>query len=156
MNRKADLHQIWYVASESKAQQATALRNRKFRKQDGRRRHLGFFMKSWITRELYIRFSQNFNQSFVSSHKRRFFGSKMKFCKIQDGRRPPIEIYKYGNNFWTVSPKWIKFEIWGLVSHVYKGKYYSVVIYEIFLRVKKLPPLIDLWIWWHRIRLINK
>ena len=35
--------------------------------------------------------------------------SKMKFCKIQDGRRAPIEIYKYGNNIKTVSPKWTKF-----------------------------------------------
>ena len=33
-------------------------------------------------------------------------GSEMKFCKIQDGRRPPIEIYKYGNNVETVSPNW--------------------------------------------------
>jgi len=36
-------------------------------------------------------------------------GSKMKFNKIQDGRRAPIEIYKYGNNIETVSPKWTKF-----------------------------------------------
>ena len=36
-------------------------------------------------------------------------GSKMKFCKIQDGRRPPIEIYKGDNNVETVSPKWTKF-----------------------------------------------
>jgi hypothetical protein len=36
-------------------------------------------------------------------------GSKMKFCKIQDGRRAQIEIYKYGNNIETVSPKWTKF-----------------------------------------------
>ena len=36
-------------------------------------------------------------------------GSEMKFCKIQDGRRPPIEIYKYGNNVETVSPKWTEF-----------------------------------------------
>jgi hypothetical protein len=36
-------------------------------------------------------------------------GSKMKFFKIQDGRRPPIEIYKYGNSIETVSPKWTKF-----------------------------------------------
>ncbi len=34
----------------------------------------------------------------------------MKFCKIQDGRRPPIEIYKYGNNVETAWPEWAK--IW--------------------------------------------
>ena len=32
-------------------------------------------------------------------------GSRMKFCKIQDGRRAPIEIYKYVNNVETVGPK---------------------------------------------------
>jgi hypothetical protein len=37
------------------------------------------------------------------------FGSKMKFLKIQDGRRAPIEMYKYGNNIETVSPKLAKF-----------------------------------------------
>ena len=37
--------------------------------------------------------------------------SKIKFCKIQDGRRPPIEIYKYRNNVKTVSPKWTKFSM---------------------------------------------
>ena len=37
------------------------------------------------------------------------FGSKMKFCKIQDGRRAPIEIHKYGNTVETVSRKWTKF-----------------------------------------------
>jgi hypothetical protein len=36
-------------------------------------------------------------------------GSKMKFFKIQDGCRPPIEIYKYGNSIETVCPKWTKF-----------------------------------------------
>jgi hypothetical protein len=33
----------------------------------------------------------------------------MKFLKIQDGRRAPIEMYKYGNNIETVSPKLAKF-----------------------------------------------
>ena len=33
-------------------------------------------------------------------------GSKMELFKIQDGRRAPIEIYKYGNSIETVSPKW--------------------------------------------------
>jgi hypothetical protein len=37
------------------------------------------------------------------------FGSKMKFFKIQDGRRAPIEIYKYGYSIETVSPKMTKF-----------------------------------------------
>ena len=37
------------------------------------------------------------------------FGSKMKFFKIQDGRRVPMEIYKYGNRIETVSPKLTKF-----------------------------------------------
>jgi len=36
-------------------------------------------------------------------------GSKTKFFKIQDGHRAPIEIYKYGNNIKTVSPKCSKF-----------------------------------------------
>jgi len=36
-------------------------------------------------------------------------GSKMKFSKIQDGRRRPTEIYKYCYSLKTVSPKWIKF-----------------------------------------------
>jgi len=35
-------------------------------------------------------------------------GSKIKFSKIQDGRRAPIEIYKYGNSSETVSPKLTK------------------------------------------------
>jgi len=34
--------------------------------------------------------------------------SKMKFCKIQDGRQRPTEIYKYCYNLKTVSPKWTK------------------------------------------------
>jgi len=33
----------------------------------------------------------------------------MKFYKIQDGRRAPIEIYKYCNKGKMVSPKWTKF-----------------------------------------------
>ena len=37
------------------------------------------------------------------------FGSKMKFLKIQDGRRAPIEIYKYDNSIETVSPILTKF-----------------------------------------------
>jgi hypothetical protein len=35
--------------------------------------------------------------------------SKMKFDKIQDGRRRPTEIYKYCYNLKMVSPKWTKF-----------------------------------------------
>jgi hypothetical protein len=34
------------IASEAQAQQAAMLTNRKFRKQDGRRRHLGFLYKA--------------------------------------------------------------------------------------------------------------
>ena len=37
------------------------------------------------------------------------FGSKIKFFKIQDGRRAPIEIYKYGNSIETVSAILTKF-----------------------------------------------
>jgi hypothetical protein len=33
----------------------------------------------------------------------------MEFCKIQDGRRAPIEINKYGNKIETVYPKLTKF-----------------------------------------------
>ena len=36
-------------------------------------------------------------------------GSKMKFYKIQDGRRRPTEIYKYCHNLKMFSPKWTKF-----------------------------------------------
>jgi len=36
-------------------------------------------------------------------------GSKMKFCKIQDGRLRPTEIYKYCHNLKMFSPKWTKF-----------------------------------------------
>jgi hypothetical protein len=37
------------------------------------------------------------------------FGSKVKFLKIQDGRRAPIEMSKYGNSIETVSPVLTKF-----------------------------------------------
>jgi hypothetical protein len=47
----------------------------------------------------------------------------MKFCKIQDGRRPPIEIYKYGNNFETVCPKWTKFG--GNLSKMAAGRHFE-------------------------------
>ena len=39
------------------------------------------FMHSWITQELYIQFSPNFNPSFVSSPGRRFLGQKSNFAK---------------------------------------------------------------------------
>ena len=51
------------------------LKDRKFGKQDGRRRHLGFLNRVELLRKYTI------------------LGPKMKFYKIQDGRRPPIEIY---------------------------------------------------------------
>ena len=40
--QKMNFHEIWYLASEAGAQQAIMPRNRKFRKQDGRRRHVRF------------------------------------------------------------------------------------------------------------------
>jgi hypothetical protein len=43
----------------------------------------------------------------------------MKFCEIQDDRLPPIEIYKYDNNFETISSKWTKF---GWLSEIRKRR----------------------------------
>ena len=77
------------------------LKNRKLWKQDGRRRHLGFSYKVDNSESIHP-----IGIKFYSEHR---LGSKMKFSKIQDGRRRPTEIYKYCYNFKTVNPKWTKF-----------------------------------------------
>ena len=96
------MDQFWQELSSLDPQYEGMIKSLNFEIQDGRLPPFWKNTDNAIIRKRFDRLPPNFNPMFASAPRTRFGGQKLI-------RRPPIEIYKYGNNVETAWPKWTNF-----------------------------------------------